>query len=83
MDIIYDIGSVVCVDKLDRMRVDSLQRFWHLELGAFMNRKLIDSLKQRLKRPESARVALNDHVQLVAVVLTLEQRLFIPEPRLK
>ncbi len=81
MNIINDVRPMVGINKFDGVRVDGLQRFGHSELGAFVRGKFVDAIKQRLQRAKSAGVALDDHVQLVAVIFALEQRLFVPQQR--
>ncbi len=81
MDVINNISSVVSIHEFDGMCVNGLESLRHSKLGTLVGWKFVDALKQRLQCSESAGVALNDHVQLVAVIFALEQRLFIPKDR--
>ena len=97
MDVVNDVGSMIGINKLDGVGVDSFECFWHTEFRALVNRQFVDAFEERLEGSECAwckvlhkytglraarsrrtRVALDDHVQLVAVVFALEQRLLVP-----
>ena len=69
------------VHELDCVCVDGLQSLRHFKFAALVIWKFVDAVKQRLQSAEGACIALNYHIQLVAVILTLEQRLLVPNAR--